>query len=91
MAIRKEAVLSSQLEGTQATMPDILTYETWAEVDNLGDVQEVVNYIKALHHRIARLDKLPLCFRVIKECHEILLNSVRGYEKTPREFRKSQN
>jgi len=91
MAIRKEALLSSQIEGTQATMTDILTYETWAEVDNLDDVQEVVNYIKALHHGIARLDKLSLCLRIIKECHEILLNSVRGHEKTPGEFRKSQN
>ncbi|MGK5593994.1 MAG: Fic family protein [Parachlamydiaceae bacterium] len=91
MAIRKEALLSSQIEGTQATMTDILTYETWAEVENLDDVQEVVNYIRALHHGIARLDKLSLCMRIIKECHEILLNSVRGYEKTPGEFRKSQN
>lgn len=91
MAIRKEALLSSQIEGTQATMTDILTYETWEDVDNLDDVQEVVNYIKALRHGIARLDKLPLGTRIIKECHEILLNSVRGYEKTPGEFRKSQN
>ncbi len=91
MAIRKEALLSSQIEGTQATMTDILTYETWSEVDNLDDVQDVVNYIKALHHGIARLDKLSLCMRIIKECHEILLNSVRGHEKTPGEFRKSQN
>lgn len=91
MAIRKEALLSSQIEGTQATMTDVLTYETWAEVDNLDDVQKVVNYIKALHHGIARLDKLSLCMRIIKECHEILLNSVRGQEQTPGEFRKSQN
>lgn len=91
MAIRKEALLSSQIEGTQATMTDILTYETWSEVDNLDDVEEVVNYIKALHHGIARLDKLSLCMRIIKECHEILLNSVRGHEKTPGEFRKSQS
>ena len=91
MAIRKEALLSSQIEGTQATMTDILTYETWSEVDNLDDVEEVVNYIKALHHGIARLDKLSLCMKIIKECHEILLNSVRGHEKTPGEFRKSQN
>jgi len=91
MAIRKEALLSSQIEGTQATMTDVLTYETWDKVDNLDDVQEVVNYIKALHHGIARLEKLPLCIRVIKECHEILLNSVRGFKKTSGEFRKSQN
>lgn len=91
MAIRKEALLSSQIEGTQATITDILTYETWSEVDNLDDVQEVVNYIKALHHGIARLNNLSLCMRIIKECHEILLNSVRGHEKTPGEFRISQN
>ncbi len=72
-------------------MTDVLTYETWDEVDNLDDVQEVVNYIKALYHGIAQLDTLPLCIRVIKECHGILLNSVRGSEKTPGEFRKSQN
>jgi Fic family protein len=91
MAIRKEALLSSQIEGTQATMTDILSYETWSEVENFDDVQEVVNYIKALNHGISRLNKLPLCVRIIKECHEILLNSVRGCEKTPGEFRISQN
>ncbi|NGX41923.1 MAG: Adenosine monophosphate-protein transferase SoFic [Chlamydiae bacterium] len=91
MAIRKEALLSSQIEGTQATMTDVLTYETWEEVDNLDDVQDVVNYIKSLRHGIARLEELPLCLRIIKECHNILLNSVRRYEKTPGEFRKSQN
>lgn len=91
MSIRKEALLSSQIEGTQATMTDVLTYETWEEVDNFDDVQEVVNYIKALNHGIARLEELPLCFRIIKESHQILLNSVRGYEKTPGEFRRSQN
>jgi Fic family protein len=91
MAIRKEALLSSQIEGTQATMTDVLTYETWEDVENLDDVHEVVNYIKAINHGIARLNELPLCIRIIKECHEILLNSVRGYEKTPGEFRKSQN
>jgi Fic family protein len=91
MAIRKEALLSSQIEGTQATMTDVLTYETWDEIDNLDDVQEVVNYIKALRHGITMLEKYPLCFRIIKESHKILLNSVRGHEKTPGEFRKSQN
>ncbi|MGZ3633927.1 MAG: Fic family protein, partial [Parachlamydiaceae bacterium] len=91
MAIRKEALLSSQIEGTQATMTDVLTYETWEEVDNFEDVQEVVNYIKALRFGIARLEELPLCIRIIKETHKILLNSVRDYEKTPGEFRHSQN
>lgn len=91
MMVRKEALLSSQIEGTQATMTDVLTYETWEEVDNFDDVQEVVNYIQALHHGRKRLNELPLCFRVVKEIHKVLLNSVRGADKTPGEFRRSQN
>lgn len=91
MATRKEALLSSQIEGTQATMTDVLTYEAWEEVDNLDDVQDVVNYIQSLNHGMGMLEKLPLCLRIIKECHQILLDSVRGHEKIPGEFRKSQN
>lgn len=91
MAIRKEALLSSQIEGTQATMTDLLTYEAWEEVNNLDDVEEVVNYIKSLNHGIERLKQWPLCFRILKECHSILLSSVRGCDKTPGEFRRSQN
>ena len=91
MAIRKEALLSSQIEGTQATMTDLLTYETWHEVDNFDDVQEVVNYIKALNDSIAMLDRLPLCNRILKFSHEVLLQGERGKNKHPGEFRISQN
>lgn len=91
MAIRKEALLSSQIEGTQATMTDILTYETWEEVKNFDDVQEVVNYIKALKVGMQMLEELPLCIRIIKEAHKILLQGERGKNKEPGEFRKTQN
>jgi Fic family protein len=91
MAIHKEALLSSQIEGTQATLTDVLTYETWQEIDNVDDVQEVVNYIKALNTSIKMLDKLPLGLRMIKEAHRILLQGERGKTKEPGEFRRSQN
>ena len=91
MAIRKEALLSSQIEGTQATMTDILTYETWRQVDNFDDVQEVVNYIKALKKATKMLGDLPLGNRIIKTIHAILLKGERGKEKQPGEFRRSQN
>lgn len=91
LAIRKEALLSSQIEGTQATLTDVLTYETWHEIDNFDDVQEVVNYIKALNTGIKMLDKLPLGLRIVKESHRILLHGERGKNKEPGEFRRSQN
>lgn len=91
MAIRKEALLSSQIEGSQATLTDVLTYETWHEIDNFDDVQEVVNYIKALNMSIEMLDKLPLGLRLIKEAHHTLLQGERGKDKEPGEFRRSQN
>ena len=91
MAIRKEALLSSQIEGTQATLTDVLTYEAWQEIDNFDDVQEVVNYIKALNMSIEMLDQLPLGLRIIKEAHRILLQGERGKDKEPGEFRRSQN
>jgi len=91
MAIRKEALLSSQIEGTQATMTDILTYEKWEEVDNFDDVEEVVNYIKALKEGMEMLKTLPLGNRILKKTHQILLQGQRGKEKLPGEFRTSQN
>lgn len=91
MAIRKEALLSSQIEGTQATMTDLLTYEKWDEIENFDDVQEVVNNIKALRRSIKMLDKLPLGIRIIKEAHKVLMQGVRGKDKSPGEFRRSQN
>jgi Fic family protein len=91
MYIRKEALLSSQIEGTQASLEDIFEYESKIPVKNVNDVKEVVNYIKALNHGIDRLKEFPMSIRLIKEIHEILLQDTRGHEKTPGEFRKSQN
>ena len=91
MYVRKEALLSSQIEGTQASLEDIFEYENQIPVKNINDVKEVVNYIKALNHGMKRLAEFPMSIRLIKEIHEILLEGARGKEKTPGEFRKSQN
>jgi len=91
MYVRKEALLSSQIEGTQASLEDIFEYENQIPVKNINDVKEVVNYIKALNHGMKRLTEFPMSIRLIKEIHEILLEDTRGKEKTPGEFRKSQN
>ncbi len=89
MYVRKEALLSSQIEGTQATLEDIL--DPTIEKNTNLDVKDVVNYIKATEFAIDRLNKLPLCNRLLKETHAILLDGVRGHEKAPGEFRHSQN
>ena len=89
--VRKEALLSSQIEGTQASLEDIFEYENQIPVNNINDVKEVVNYIKALNHGMKRLTEFPMSIRLIKEIHEILLEDTRGKEKTTGEFRKSQN
>ena len=91
MYIRKEALLSSQIEGTQASLEDIFEYENQIPVKNINDVKEVVNYIKALNHGMKRLTEFPMSIRLIKEIHEILIEDTRGQEKTPGEFRKCQN
>ncbi|MBS6442343.1 MAG: Fic family protein [Clostridium sp.] len=89
MYVRKEALLSSQIEGTQCTLEDILN----PLIDNNTnrDVSDVVNYIRATEFALERLKTLPLCNRLIKETHAVLLESVRGQEKNPGEFRYSQN
>jgi Fic family protein len=92
MYVRKEAVLSSQIEGTQASLIDVLEFE--AETPDSGhplDVAEVVNYITAMNYGLARLGDLPLSLRLIKEIHEKLLAGVRGSDRNPGEFRRSQN
>ena len=92
MYVRKEAVLSSQIEGTQASLLDVLEFEAQAlEEGRPGDVQEVVNYIGAMNYGLDRLRKLPLSLRLIREIHQRLLKNVRGGERTPGEFRRSQN
>ena len=89
MYVQKEALLSSQIEGTQATLEDIFNPNI-SENSN-SDVDDVVKYIKATKYAIQRLETLPLCNRLLLETHEILLSGVRGREKNPREFRKNQN
>ena len=92
MYVRKEAVLSSQIEGTQSSLQDLLA----AEAHILGarlprDVDEVVNYVGAMNHGLARLSKLPVSVRLIREIHAELLKGVRGSNLTPGELRRSQN
>ena len=89
MYIRKEALLSSQIEGTQATLDDIL--DPLLEENANRDVADVVNYIKATEFALERRKELPLCCRLIREIHAILMEGVRGQEKSPGEFRISQN
>jgi Fic family protein len=91
MYVRKEALLSSQIEGTQASLDDIFAAEEGDKVFNLDDVEEVVNYIAALNEGIKSLEKLPMSLRLIREIHERLMKGVRGKNKTPGEFRRSQN
>lgn len=91
MYVRKEALLSSQIEGTQASLDDIFEYESHIPVKNTLDVEEVVNYIKALNHGLKRLEEFPMSIRLIKEIHTILLSQTRGMDKTPGEFKRSQN
>ena len=89
MYVRKEALMSSQIEGTQATLEDVL--DPLIEANTNRDVADVVNYIKATEYAIKRLQTLPLCNRLIKETHAVLMAGVRGQEKSPGEFRYSQN
>ena len=89
MYVRKEALMSSQIEGTQATLEDVL--DPMIEANTNRNVADVVNYIKATEFAIKRLNELPLCNRLIKETHAVLMEGVRGQEKSPGEFRRSQN
>ncbi len=90
--ITREAVLSSKIEGTQATLGEILAASAGAYVkQNPDDLQEVQNYIKALDYGLSRLAELPLSLRLIKEIHEHLMQGVRGSHATPGDFRVSQN
>ena len=89
MYVRKEAILSSQIEGTQCTLDDVLDPE--ADENANADVSDVVNYVRAINFSTQRLDDLPLCNRLIRETHAVLMKSVRGCDKTPGEFRVSQN
>lgn len=89
MYVRKEALLSSQIEGTQATLDDILDPLMDENVNR--DVADVVNYIRAVEYAVNRLKDLPICNRLIRETHAVLMENVRGQDKNPGEFRRSQN
>ena len=89
MYVQKEAVISSQIEGTQASLIDVLQKNR--DNKRIKDTEEIVNYIKATNYAFKRLNELPLCMRLIRETHTVLLSDVRGEEKMPGEFRKSQN
>ena len=90
--ITREAVLSSKIEGTQATVGEILAANAGMKVQqNPEDLKEVQNYIIALEYGLKRLEELPLSLRLIKELHEHLMQGVRGSHATPGEFRRSQN
>ena len=92
--VRREAVQSSRIEGTQASLSDILLDEATpaqAVAGNAADLREVHNYVTALEHGIDRLKDLPLSLRLVRELHGKLMTGVRGDKATPGEFRKSQN
>ena len=92
MYVRREAVLSSQIEGTLASLDDLVAAEARLRGDRpLGDVNEVINYTAALNFGIARLAELPVSGRLLREIHEILMSGVRGGHATPGAFRTTQN
>lgn len=87
--VQKEALLSSQIEGTQATIEDVFSPQ--ADRNKSRDIEDIVNYIKAYKYATKKLQKLPLCNRLLCETHEVLLSNTRGNDKNPGEFRRSQN
>lgn len=92
MYVRQEAVLSSQIEGTQSTLQEVLEFETdQRRVERPKDIEEVVNYVAAMNHGLQRLDRLPLSNRLIREVHRILMKRVRGHQRDPGKFRRTQN
>jgi Fic family protein len=94
MYLRREAVVSSQIEGTHASLMDVLKHEAEVEQARAGvDVREIVNYVRAMEHGVLRLETLPLGRRLMCEVHATLMKDARGGEphKTPGEFRRSQN
>lgn len=88
MYVKKEAALSAQIEGTKATLTDLLEHEAELEVkSSLDDVEEISNYVKAMNHGLSSLEQRPLSLNLIKEIHKILLEGVRGHNKRRGEFR----
>jgi Fic family protein len=92
MYVKKEALLSSQIEGTQASLEGVLEFEAdLIPKENLDEIKEVINYVKALNYGMGRLKELPMSLRLIKEIHKILLEETRGAHRNPGQFRRSQN
>ena len=92
MYVRREAVLSSQIEGTQSSLQNLLAAEArLSDPDAPADVSEVLNYVKAMQHGLSRLAALPVSVRLIREIHEVLMAGVRGGQLTPGELRSTQN
>ncbi len=92
MYVRREAVLSSQIEGTQSSLDDVLTFEVAAPgASQPADITETVNYVRAMNTGLDLLGSLPLSGRLIRRVHEELLTGVRGQERSPGEFRRTQN
>jgi Fic family protein len=92
MYVRREAVLSSQIEGTQSTLEDLLAAELGPSAQAVpDDVEEIVNYVSAMNYGLNRLGDLPLSLRLIREIHKELLSGVRGAHASPGEFRRTQN
>ena len=92
--VRKEAAVTSQIEGVQATLPDVVTYEATDRAERFEDVQEVCNYVDALAYARAQLadpNGLPLSIRLLRDTHRILMSGGRGSDKLPGEVRRSQN
>ncbi len=91
MFSRQEAMLSSRIEGTQATLIQVLELEIGAPATQSGDAREVVNYVEAMKFGLKRLDTLPVSLRLIREIHNLLMQNVRGAERDPGQFRRTQN
>ncbi len=90
--IKREAVLSSKIEGTKSSLSDLFFFEAGGEPkENASDVREVSNYVRAMEYGLQRQEKLPMSLRLIREIHEQLMKGVRGNTQTPGEFRQSQN
>ena len=92
----QEAVLSSRIEGTQATIGEVLEYEAVGAEDSYSpekraDIEEVLNYRRAMRQAVKLMEKLPLCNRLLKQLHETLLSGVRGHDKARGKFRSIQN
>src|SRR5205814_555842 len=90
--VKREAVASSRIEGTQADLSDLLFHEIEPKRTPPGsDVLEVRNYVLALNRGLRELDKVPIAGRLVRDLHAVLMRGVRGHDKTPGEFRRSQN